>query len=172
MKAKKRYWVLAVALLIPVTFAGAHPEQRFFDQSEEIEKARKKLTDDFVNALVVAQENYAGKLEIEKLTKSSIIGMLNTLDPHSSYLDPKEFADFMSKQRSRYSGIGSTILQYGDKVYIISPFEGTPAHQAGIRYGDHIIEINGESTEGLNSRQVSSKLLGPEGTQVRVKVAR
>jgi carboxyl-terminal processing protease len=172
MKAKRRYWVLMAALLIPITFAGAHTEQILLGQSEEVAKTRDKLTDEFVDALVLAKENYAGEVDFDRLTKTSIIGMLNTLDPHSSYLDPKEFGDFLSKQRSRYSGIGSTILQYGDKVYIISPFNGTPAHRAGIRYGDHIVEVNGESTEGLNSRQVSNKLLGPEGTPVSVKVAR
>jgi carboxyl-terminal processing protease len=104
--------------------------------------------------------------------KSSIIGMLHTLDPHSSYLDPKEFEEFLNDQSSRYYGIGSTIAQRNNKVYIMSPFEGSPAHKGGIRYGDHIIEINGESTEGWSSRQVSEHLLGPEGTEVRVRVAR
>jgi carboxyl-terminal processing protease len=172
MKPKKRYWVMVAALLIPITFAGAHPEQRMLGQDEEVVTASKKLTNDFVSALLVAKDNYAGSVDFDQLTKTSIIGMLNTLDPHSSYLDQKEFEDFLSKQRSRYSGIGSTILQYGSKVYIISPFDGTPAHRAGIKYGDHIAEINGESTEGWNSRQVSNKLLGPEGTQVSVKVMR
>ncbi|HET9532173.1 MAG TPA: S41 family peptidase, partial [Blastocatellia bacterium] len=172
MKPKKRYWVLAVALLIPITFAGAHPEQRMLGQTEDVLAAKKRLSEDFVNALVLAQERYAGEVDFNQLTKTSIIGMLNTLDPHSSYLDRKEFEDFLSKQRSRYSGIGSTILQYGARVYIISPFNGTPAHRAGIKYGDQIVEINGESTEGLNSRQVSTRLLGPEATQVTVKVAR
>ena len=54
----------------------------------------------------------------------------------------------------------------------MSPFDGTPAHRGGIRYGDQIVEINGESTEGWNSTQVSSKLIGPEGTPVTVKVSR
>jgi carboxyl-terminal processing protease len=172
MKPKKRYWVMVAALLIPITFAGAHPEQRMLGQDEEVVTASKRLTSEFVSALLVAKDNYAGPVDFDRLTKTSIIGMLNTLDPHSSFLDQKEFEDFLSKQRSRYSGIGSTILQYGTRVYIISPFDGTPAHRAGIKYGDHIAEINGESTEGWNSRQVSNKLLGPEGTQVTVKVMR
>jgi carboxyl-terminal processing protease len=98
--------------------------------------------------------------------------MLHTLDPHSSFLDKKEWQTFQNEQRSRYSGIGSTIAQRNGKVYIMSPFDGTPAYKAGIRYGDQIVEINGESTQGWNSQQVSNKLLGPEGTSVVVKVAR
>src|SRR5215813_6882564 len=114
----------------------------------------------------------AGALSVERVVKSSVQGMLHTLDPHSSYLDKKEWQTFQNEQRSRYSGIGSTIAQRSGKVYIMSPFDGTPAYKAGIRYGDQIIEINGESTEGWSSQQVSNKLLGPEGTAVTVKVAR
>jgi carboxyl-terminal processing protease len=170
--SKKRYMLLVLALLLPITFAGAHPEQRLQGQDEEASAARKRVTTDFVSALSVAREHYAGEIDYNRMTKASVIGMLHTLDPHSSYLDPAEFEDFMGKQRSQYSGIGSTIMQYDDKVFIQSPFNGTPAHRGGIRFGDHIVEINGESTEGWNSRQVSSKLLGPQGTPVVVKVAR
>jgi len=98
--------------------------------------------------------------------------MLHTLDPHSNFFDPKEWEKVQQDQRSRYSGIGSTIAQRNDKVYIVSPFDGTPAHRGGVRYGDQIVEINGESTENWNSQQVSQKLVGPEGTAVTVKVAR
>jgi carboxyl-terminal processing protease len=98
--------------------------------------------------------------------------MLHTLDPHSNYFDPKEWEKVQQDQRSRYSGIGSTIAQRNDKVYIMSPFDATPAHRGGVRYGDQIVEINGESTETWTSQQVSTKLVGPEGTSVTVKVAR
>src|SRR5438552_178565 len=98
--------------------------------------------------------------------------MLHTLDPHSNYCDAKEWEKVQQDQRSRYSGIGSTIAQRNDKVFIMSPFDGTPAHRGGIRYGDQIVEINGESTVAWTSQQVSQKLIGPEGTSVTVKVAR
>src|SRR6185437_6393781 len=73
---------------------------------------------------------------------------------------------------SRYYGIGSTIIQHGGKVYIVSPTEGTASYKAGLRYGDHIAGVNGESTEGWTQAQVRSKLLGPEGTTVTVKIVR
>jgi carboxyl-terminal processing protease len=171
MKAKKRYWLLLAALIIPITFAGAHPAQRSLDQGED-EAEAKKIDRDFVGAVVVAEANYAGRVDYDRLTKGSILGMLHTLDPHSNYFDPKEWDSFQNEQRSRYSGIGSTIAQRNNKVFIMSPFNGTPAHRAGIRYGDQIVEINGESTEGWSSQQVSNKLIGPEGTSVIVKVER
>jgi carboxyl-terminal processing protease len=171
MKSRKRYLALVVVLILPLTFAGAHPDQRLLGQGDD-ETAAKRVTGDFAEALVMAEKNYAGQINYQTLLKASIIGMLHTLDPHSSYMDPKEFEDFLNDQRSQYFGIGAWIIQHGDKVYITSPFNGSPAHRAGVRYGDQIIAVDGASTEGLNSRQVSEKLLGPLGTQVRVKFSR
>jgi carboxyl-terminal processing protease len=172
MKSKRRYWLLVAALIIPMTFAGAHTGQRFPSQGGEDSPSRAKIADDFAKAMLVAKDNYAGSIDYDKLTKASILGMLRTLDPHSGYFDRKEWESFQNDQRSRYFGIGSTIAPRNNKVYIISPFAGTPAHRGGIRYGDQIISVNGESTEGWTSQQVSNKLIGPEGTPVTVKVMR
>src|SRR5438132_4762285 len=171
MKMTKRYWLIVVALVIPITFAGAHPAQRL-GQGGDDSTTTKQIVQDFGNALLVAQDHFAGQIDFAKLTKASINGMLHTLDPHSNYFDPKEWEKVQQDQHSRYSGIGSTIAQRNDKVYIMSPFDGTPAHRGGIRYGDQIVQINGESTETWTSQQVSQKLIGPEGTAVTVKVAR
>ncbi|HLG17600.1 MAG TPA: S41 family peptidase [Blastocatellia bacterium] len=171
MKSRRRHWLLAVALVIPLTFAGAHPAQRLLSQDDD-GPSRQRIAEDFAKALLVAKDNYAGQIDYDRLSKSSILGMLHTLDPHSGYFDRKEWEEFQNSQRSRYSGIGSTIAQRSGKVYILSPFAGTPAYRAGIRFGDHIIEVNGESTEGQTSEQVKNRLLGPEGTPVTVKVSR
>lgn len=171
MKVQKRYWLLVVALVIPITFAGAHPAQRA-GQSGDDATTRQQIAQDFGNALLVASDHYAGQIDFSKLNKSAILGMLHTLDPHSNYFDQKEWEKVQQDQRSSYTGIGSTIAPRNDKVYIVSPFDGTPAYRGGVRYGDQIIEINGESTENWTSLQVSQKLLGPEGTQVTVKVSR
>jgi carboxyl-terminal processing protease len=159
-------------LLVPLTFAGAHSAPGGGVNPEEASPTKSRIIDGFSKAVFLARDNYAGQIDFERLVKGSILGMLHTLDPHSSYMDRKEWEAFHNEQRSRYSGIGSTIGQRNSKVYILSPFAGTPAHRAGIRFGDHILEINGESTEGWTSLQVSNKLIGPEGTPVRVKVGR
>lgn len=170
-KVSKKFSVVILALALPMLFAGAHPAQRF-GGSESTQQAGTKITNGFFEALIVASENYAGQVDTEKLYKTSITGMLHTLDPHSNFFDRKEWEEFQNDQRSRYSGIGSFITQRNNKVYITSPFNGTPAFKAGVRYGDQIIEINGESTEGWSSQQVSNKLIGEEGTEVRVKLRR
>ena len=171
MKLKQRYWSLVIALVIPITFAGAHPAQRL-GKSGDDSTTRQQIAQDFGGALLVAGDHYAGQIDFSKLNKSAILGMLHTLDPHSNYFDPKEWEKVQQDQRSTYTGIGSTIAPRNDKVYIMSPFDGTPAYRGGVRYGDQIVEINGESTENWTSLQVSQKLLGPEGTQVTVKVSR
>jgi carboxyl-terminal processing protease len=172
MKPYRRHLPLVLALALPMTFAGAHPAQRLAGQSQDETASRKKIADEFIKALFVAKDNFAGQIDYDRLTKSSVTGMLHTLDPHSMYFDRKQWEEFQNDQHSRYFGIGSTIVQRYDKVYIWSPTEGTPSYRAGLRYGDQITEINGESTASLNSQQVRQKLLGPEGTPVAVKVTR
>src|SRR5262249_21007815 len=173
MRTSKQYLFLVLALVLPVTFAGAHPGQRFSSQGGDDDVAsRKKIADDFFQAVLVAKDHFAGDIDYDRLTKSSISGMLRTLDPHSNFFDAKEWETFQNDQQSRYSGIGATIAGRNGKVYIMSPFNGTPAHRAGIRYGDQIVAINGDSTEGWSSTQVSNKLIGAEGTPVTVKVGR
>jgi len=172
MQLKRRHFLLVLALVLPVTFAGAHTGQRSFGQSPADAAARQRIADDFTNAILVAKDNYAGQVDFNKITKSSITGMLRTLDPHSMYFDRAQWEDFENDQSSRYYGIGSTIIQHDGKVYIISPTEGTASYRAGLRYGDHIAGINGESTDGWTQAQVRSKLLGPEGTTVTIKINR
>ncbi|HWO00738.1 MAG TPA: S41 family peptidase [Blastocatellia bacterium] len=172
MKLRNRTWSLVVALVLPVAFAGAHSGQRLATRSESETANRQKIAEDFASALLTAKDNYAGQVDYNKITKASIVGMLRTLDPHSMYLDRQQWDEFQNDQRSRYFGIGSTIAQRSNKVYILSPTEGTPSYKAGLRYGDQITEINGEATTGWTVTQVRSKLLGPEGTVVNFKVAR
>ena len=172
MKLQKRHWLLVLTLVLPLTFAGAHSGQRSAGQSPVDSAARARIADDFSNAILVAKDHYAGQVDFNKVTKASIIGMLRTLDPHSMYFDRQQWEDFQNDQSSRYYGIGSTIIQHSGKVYIVSPTEGTASYRAGLRYGDHIAGINGESTEGWTQAQVRSKLIGPEGTTVTVKIAR
>jgi carboxyl-terminal processing protease len=172
MKIKKRYCLLVLTLVLPITFAGAHAGQRSPGQSAADMAARQRIAEDFANAIVVAKDNYAGQVDFNRVTKGSILGMLRTLDPHSMYFDRQQWEEFQNDQSSRYYGIGSTIIQHYGKVYIVSPTEGTASYRAGLRYGDHIAEINGESTDGWTQAQVRSKLLGPEGTTLNIKIGR
>jgi carboxyl-terminal processing protease len=131
---------------------------------------------DLAEALSVIQDNYIDgkKLDYNSIFKSSINGMLNVLDPHSTYLDTADFAAFKTEQRSQYYGIGATIgdLTQGDQIntYIRATFQDAPASRAGLRFGDKITAVDGQSMKNKNFSEVRKFLLGPLGTVVKVTV--
>jgi len=133
---------------------------------------------DFDEALKVIQEQYIDgrKLNYNDVFKSSIIGMLRSLDPHSNYYDREEFDELKTDQRSEYFGIGASIQNYvhGDQAdtYITATFEGSPAGKAGLRYGDRIVEVDGVKMTGKSSLEVRDKIRGPRGSTVRLTLER
>jgi carboxyl-terminal processing protease len=134
------------------------------------------IESDLAEALTVIQDNYVdgNKLDYNNVFKSSITGMLRTLDPHSNYFDRAEFDEFRTDQRSEYFGIGATIgdLREGETVntYIRATFENSPAFRAGLRYGDKIVAINDQPMTGKPYGQVREFLRGPRGTVAKVTV--
>lgn len=136
------------------------------------------ITQDFDEALAVIRQNYidGNKLDYNDVYKSSIFGMLRSLDPHSNYFDRQEFEDMLSDQRSEYFGIGASILNYaiGNSVdtYISATFQNSPASRAGLRYGDRIDAVDGVTMHGKGSAEVRDKIRGPRGTRVLLTVTR
>ena len=134
------------------------------------------IKSDLAEALSVIQSNHIDgrKLDYNGIFKSSISGMLSVLDPHSTYFDPAEYASFRTEQRSEYFGIGATIedLREGSDVntYIRATFPDSPAARAGLRFGDRILAVDGNSMKGKTYPEVRKFLLGPRGTTVKVTV--
>ena len=134
------------------------------------------IKSDVSEALSVIQSNYIDgrKLDYNQIFKSSISGMLSVLDPHSTYFDPIEYASFRTEQRSEYYGIGATIedMRQGSDVntYIRATFPDSPAARAGLRFGDRILAVDGNSMKGKTYPEVRKFLLGPRGTTVKVTV--
>ena len=133
---------------------------------------------DFDGALKVIQDQYVDgrKLNYNDVFKSSIIGMLRSLDPHSNYYDREEFDELKTDQRSEYFGIGASIQNYvhGDQAdtYITATFDGSPAARAALRYGDRIVEVDGVKMTGKTSLEVRDKIRGPRGSTVRLTLER
>lgn len=140
--------------------------------------ATEGLEADVAEALTIIQDNHVdgSKVKYDEVFKSSIIGMLRTLDPHSNFYDAKEFEEQRADWRSEYYGIGATIgdrkLAGSTDTYILATFEATPAFRAGLRFGDKITEIDGKPVKGKASGEVRDMLRGPRGTAVRVSVER
>jgi carboxyl-terminal processing protease len=126
----------------------------------------------FSAALTAVEANYAGEVESDRLVYSAISGMLQTLDPHSSFMDPRTYAQMRERQEGRYYGLGITIAVVGDEITVLSIFEGSPAYQKGVRRGDIIAKIGDEDTKGWTSDQAVRKLRGPKGTFVQVSLKR
>src|ERR1051326_4581147 len=127
----------------------------------------------FSTLLGLVEENYATEVDSEKAVYGAIDGMLRTLDPHSKFFTPKEFTSLKEDQRGRYYGLGITVTTRFGKVTVVSPpFLGSPAERAGLRVGDVISTVEGEPTQGMELNEVVSKLKGPKGTTVHIKVIR
>lgn len=140
----------------------------------------EKIETDVAEALTIIQDKYVGgkTLNYNDLFKSSIDSMLHTLDPHSNYFDAKEFEAFRTEQQSQYFGIGATIGDLRDNkgnvvaTFIKATFDGAPAHRAGLRYGDKIVDVNGTSMLGKPFADVRNFLRGPRGTTAKITVER
>ena len=140
----------------------------------------EKIEQDLAEALSIIEANHVigKKIDYNEVFKSSIDGMLHTLDPHSNYFDAKEFEQFRTDQSSRYYGIGATIGDLSDAkgdvqaTYIRATFENAPANRAGLRYGDKILEVNGTSMVGKPFTEVRNFLRGPRGTVAKLVVER
>lgn len=119
-----------------------------------------------------AQYVDADKCGYEDLIHSALHGMLQSLDPHSSFMDEEEFASMKEDTSGKFGGLGITIGIKNAILTVIAPMEGTPAFRAGLLGGDKIVEIEDESTDGLALEEAVKKLRGDPGTKVKIKLFR
>jgi carboxyl-terminal processing protease len=126
----------------------------------------------FTAALSAIEANYVDKVDSDRLIYSSIRGMLGTLDPHSSFFDPHEYAQMRERQEGHYAGLGITIVSIDGDITAALVFEGSPAYKLGVRRGDVIANIEGQSAKGITTIEAQNKLRGPRGTMVRIDIRR
>ena len=126
----------------------------------------------FSNALAVIETNYVDEVDPERLVYSAINGMLQTLDPHSSFMNPRSYSQMRERQEGRYYGLGITIQVLNGDITVMALFGGSPAYLRGLRRGDIIAEVEGESAKGWTSDQAVTRLRGPKGSVVKIAIRR
>ncbi|MBI3952311.1 MAG: S41 family peptidase [Acidobacteria bacterium] len=131
-----------------------------------------RLEQEFQEAWTLAKTHYAGEADIVRVTESAIQGMLSALDPHSNYLDPKDYAELRREQESRFYGIGVTINRRNGRVHILSVIPDTPAEHAGLQYGDAILAVDDTSVVDWSTAQVARLVRGERNTLVKLTVER
>jgi carboxyl-terminal processing protease len=158
---------LVTAVLVGALAGGLFGSRALARQDRVAEKYQL-----FTTALSEVQANYVEKLPSDRLVYSAIDGMLKQLDPHSSFMDPRTYAQLRERQEGRYYGLGISILVVEGDITVMSLFEGSPAYKKGIRRGDIIARIEGQDTKGWTSDQAVRKLRGPKGTSVNISLKR
>lgn len=160
----KKLTLLAAAFLAIVILASAATRSKKTDISRNL--------DVFNSLYKELQTFYVDSIDAEKSINTAINAMLNDIDPYTEYIPAKEQEQFRSMTSGEYGGIGSTIQETPKGVIIANPYEGSPALAAGLKPGDLIIMIDGDSTAGWRSSKVSEHLKGQSGTTVKVTVNR
>jgi carboxyl-terminal processing protease len=168
----RKFGILAIILVVLGAVIGGLFGRLPVGTSADTSVSPEKISADFRQAMEVIDANYVGTVNREKVLDSSIQSMLFTLDPHSSFFTRDEFRKLYEEQASQFYGIGVSILQHRDGVYIQSIIPGTPADKAGLRYGDRFFQVDGKDAKEWTSAEVSKNVRGERGTKVKVQVER
>jgi carboxyl-terminal processing protease len=160
-KVKRYKLVIAFAFLGLISFKAT---DTYFEISKNM--------DLFSSVFKEINTYYVDEIDAGKLTKKAIDEMLNTLDPYTNYISEAEAEDFRFQMTGQYGGVGAQIGTKGDYVVITDPYEGYPAQKEGLLPGDIIVEIEGKSSKGKSTSEVSKLLKGQAGTKVNITIKR
>ena len=158
---KKR---LSLLLFIGLAFGATAQNDKGFEISKNLEI--------FANVYKNLHTNYVDDVDPGKTMKVAIDAMLASMDPYTNYYAESDMEDVKMQVLGQYGGIGSLIHQEGTNIYVAEPYEGLPADKAGLKIGDRILAVNGESTEGKNNAEVSAAMRGQAGTKVTLRLER
>jgi carboxyl-terminal processing protease len=163
---KKRHLATYAVLVLVVTVTVAA-----FAADDKRDNIMARLTT-FSSVLQMVRDYYVEDVNSEELIDAAIRGLLLELDPHSSYLDKERFEGVTERHQGEYHGIGIHFDIIEGWLTVISPIEGSPSDNLGLRAGDKIVRINGESARNISNDEVFDKLRGPKGSKVNISVRR
>ncbi|HEV7383808.1 MAG TPA: PDZ domain-containing protein, partial [Phenylobacterium sp.] len=126
----------------------------------------------FGDVLDTVERQYVTPVDDTKLIHAALDGMLTSLDPHSGYLDPEGFDDMRDQTRGEYGGLGLEVTSEDGVVKVISPIDDPPAAKAGLKPGDYITAVNGDSVLGLSVNDAVKQMRGKPGETVTLTIAR
>ncbi|MBM4273889.1 MAG: S41 family peptidase [Deltaproteobacteria bacterium] len=126
----------------------------------------------FAQALALVEEQYAEPKPVKDLVYGAIQGVVSTLDPHSSFMNPEDFRELQIETKGKFSGIGIEITMKDRILTVVSPIEGTPAYQAGLMAGDQIVKINGQTTKNMSLTEAVKMIRGPKNSKVTLTINR
>jgi carboxyl-terminal processing protease len=154
-------------LLLSISIAKTVPPE-----APRSDAAKYREIELFQKVLGFVEKNYVEPVSSERLMQGAIRGMMDTLDPHSNYLPPEVFREMKIDTEGRFDGIGVEVSVKDGVLMVITPIEDSPAWRVGVKPGDRIVRINGESTKGLSISEAIQKMKGKTGTEVVLGVYR
>lgn len=164
--AKRIFIFSALSLLLGIGVLSS--KNQIYAYAEE----RYQDLELFAKVLNLVQQYYVEPVDTKKLIYGGIKGMLKELDPHTNFLPPDIYKEFESETSGEFGGLGIEITLQKGILTIISPIEDTPAWKAGLKAGDKIVEVNGESTKGLSLVEAAQKMKGKKGSKVTLGIFR
>ncbi|MEZ4871775.1 MAG: S41 family peptidase [Bdellovibrionales bacterium] len=164
MKSKKFIFSIGLASMLILVITSENAKTFAEDRYEELQL--------FTKVLNLVQKYYVEDVDSKKLLHGGIKGMLNELDPHTNFLPADIYQEFESETQGRFGGLGIEITVQMGVLTVISPIEDTPAWKAGIKAGDKIVSIDGESTKGLSLVEAAQKMRGKKGSTVKLVIYR
>ena len=159
MRFKKTF--IIVLALIGIS-AGTVNNDRLYEISKNIEI--------FINVYKELNANYVDDLDPNQLMRVGLDAMVGSLDPYTNYISESQVSSYMINTEGKYEGIGAVVELIDDYITIVEPYDGSPVVEAGLKAGDQIIAIEGESTYGKTREEVTAFYRGVPGTEVRLKI--
>jgi len=162
---KKKIWIgIGLIAVLSLTFLSFTRDQKNFEIAKNLDIYHTLFRE--LNMF------YVDEIDPNKLVKTSIDDMLQSLDPYTNYISEDQIEDFRFMTTGEYAGIGALISKHNDAIVIAEPYEGFPAQKSGLKAGDIILEVSGKDTKDMSTEDVSSLLKGPANKPVTIKIQR
>jgi carboxyl-terminal processing protease len=165
---RRKFLAIAFLIIALGVFVGWGKVRRVGADIDSSYEKLKVLAD----VLAIVERNYVEPVNVSNLIHGAINGMLETLDPHSSFMSPEVFKEMQTETRGSFGGVGFEITIRDKILTVVAPIEDTPASRAGILSGDQILRIDGASTKDINLMDAVKLMRGPQGTQVTITIMR